>query len=80
MGCHCNQNMKAMKKQKEKTVVLVTPKGQKQEFGIAHAERLLDLGPTLNGGWVVDATSDYYYDEENGIRIKADKTTTTATK
>lgn len=58
---------------KEKTVVLVTPSGTKREFGIQHAERLLDMGPALNGGWSIDPKSEYYYDEENGIRLKTDK-------
>lgn len=58
---------------KEQTIILVTPKGQKQAFGIAHAERLLDLGPAVNGGWSVDPQSPYYYDEENGIRLKSNK-------
>ena len=58
---------------REKTITLVTRSGIKQQFSIPHAERLLDLGPVLNGGWSVDPNSDYYYDEENGIRLKADK-------
>lgn len=58
---------------KEQTVILVTPSGEKQEFGLQHAERLLDMGPNLNGGWKIDPTSNYYYDEENGIRLKANK-------
>lgn len=58
---------------KQKTVVLVTPSGIKQSFSIQHAERLLDLGPALNGGWTIDPNSEYYYDEENGIRLKTDK-------
>lgn len=58
---------------KKQTVTLVTPKGVKQEFDIQHAERLLDMGPALNGGWDVDPESKYYYDEENGLRLKADK-------
>lgn len=61
------------RKPKEQTVVLVTPKGEKQEFGIFHAERLLDMGPALNGGWTIDPESKYYYDEENGIRVKSNK-------
>lgn len=60
-------------RQKEKTVVLVTPKGQKQEFSISHAERLLGMGEALNGGWKIDESSTYYYDKENGIRVKSDK-------
>jgi hypothetical protein len=55
-------------------VNLVAPNGVKQAFGIAHAERLLDMGEALNGGWVIDKNSEYYYDEENGIRLKSDKT------
>ena len=58
---------------KAKTITLVTQAGNKQQFGIQHAERLLDLGPVLNGGWTIDPNSEYYYDEENGIRLKADK-------
>lgn len=60
-------------KRKEKTVTLVTRDGKKQEFSISHAERLLNMSAELNGGWVVDVTSPYYYDEENGIRLKSDK-------
>lgn len=62
-----------MRKTKEKTIDLVAPNGEKQAFGIAHAERLLDMGKALNGGWEIDKNSDYYYDEENGIRLKSDK-------
>lgn len=62
-----------MRKAKEKTIDLVAPNGIKRAFGIAHAERLLDMGEALNGGWVVDENSEYYYDEENGIRLKSDK-------
>lgn len=58
---------------REQSIVLVTPKGEKHSFGIKHAERLLDMGPALNGGWSVDPQSPYYYDEENGIRLKSDK-------
>ena len=39
------------RKPKQQTVILVTNSGLKQEFGIQHAERLLDMGPHLNGGW-----------------------------
>lgn len=58
---------------KPQTVTLVTPDGKKQAFSIQHAERLLDLGSALNGGWTIDPNSTYTYDEENGIRIKSDK-------
>lgn len=67
-------------RQKEKTVVLVTPKGQKQEFSISHAERLLGIGEVLNGGWKVDEDSNYYYDKENGIRLKTGKANTAKAK
>ena len=69
-----------MRGKKEQTITLVTPKGEKQAFGIAHAERLLDLGSELNGGWAVDPESPYYYDEENGIRLKSNKANTAETK
>lgn len=63
-----------MRKKKEQTVVLVVPKyGMKQEFGIEHAERLLDMGTHVNGGWELPKDSNYYYDEENGLRVKSDK-------
>ena len=58
------------RKPKQKTVTLVTPDGTKQEFDVKHAERLLDMGPHLNGGWALPADSEYIYDEENGIRVK----------
>ena len=64
-----------MRKKKEQTVTLVVPKNNmKQSFGIAHAERLLDMGPALNGGWELPKDSNYQYDEENGLRVKSDKT------
>lgn len=63
-----------MRKKKEQTVTLVVPKyNMKQEFGIQHAERLLDMGPAVNGGWVLSEDSNYIYDEENGLRVKSDK-------
>ena len=63
-----------MKKNKEQTVTLVVPKHNiKQEFGIEHAERLLGMGPQLNGGWELSSDSNYTYSEENGLRIKSDK-------
>lgn len=64
------------KRKKETVVTLVTPLGRKQDFEIQHAERILDLGPNLNGGWKIDPDSDYKYDEENGIRLKTDKRNT----
>lgn len=64
-----------MRPKKEKKVKLVVPRYQKeQEFGVQHAERLLDMGPALNGGWELPADSDYQYDDEYGLRPKPDKT------
>ena len=63
-----------MRKKKDQTVTLVVPKYNiKQEFGIEHAERLLDMGPQLNGGWELPGDSNYTYSEENGLRVKSDK-------
>lgn len=63
-----------MRKKKEQTVTLVVPKYNiKQEFGIEHAERLLDMGTLLNGGWELPEDSNYIYDLENGLRVKSDK-------
>lgn len=63
-----------MRKKKEQTVTLVVLKYNiKQEFGIQHAERLLDMGTKLNGGWELPSDSNYIYDEENGLRLKSDK-------
>ena len=56
-----------MRKKKEQTVTLVVPKyNMRQEFGIQHAERLLDMGTAINGGWELPKDSNYTYDEENG--------------
>ena len=66
-----------MKKKKEPVVRLVVPKyGIERDFGIQHAERLLDMGTRLNGGWVLPKDSNYTYNEEDGLRIKSDKTNT----
>ena len=63
-----------MRKKKEQTVTLAVPKYNiKQEFGIEHAERLLDMGPQLNGGWELPGDSNYTYSEEDGLRVKSDK-------
>lgn len=69
------QDNKAMaRKPKEQKVILVVPKhGLSQEFGIQHAERLLDMGTLHNGGWELPTDSKYVYDEENGLRVKTDK-------
>lgn len=62
-----------MRKKKEPTVTLVVPKhNMEREFGVEHAERLLDMGSELNGGWELPKNSKYYYDEENGLRLKTD--------
>lgn len=61
-----------MRKKKEPTVTLVVPKhNMEREFSVAHAERLLDMGAHANGGWVLPENSNYYYDEENGLRLKS---------
>ena len=69
-----------MRKKKEQTVTLVVPTYNiKQEFGIEHAERLLDMGPQLNGGWELPGDSNYTYSEENGLRVKSDKASSAKT-
>lgn len=63
-----------MRKKKEQTLILVVPKYNiRQEFGLSHAERLLDMGTQFNGGWELPEDSNYIYDEENGLRVKSDK-------
>lgn len=63
-----------MRKKKEQAVTLVVPKyNMRQEFGIQHAERLLDMGTDANGGWELPEDSNCLYDKENGLRIKSDK-------
>lgn len=63
-----------MRKKASTTIRLIVPKyGTEQEFSIAHAERLLDMGSFHNGGWELPKDSPYIYDEENGIRLKSDK-------
>lgn len=70
-----------MRKKKEKTISLVVPKYNiRQAFSIPHAERLLDMGEILNGGWQLPADSEYCYDEENGLRLKSNKANTAETK
>lgn len=44
-----------------------------QEFEVSHAERILDMGPAVNGGWRVPEDSDYEYTEEYGLRLKSNK-------
>lgn len=66
-----------MRKKKEQMVELVVPKYNiRKEFGVQHAERILDMGRYLNGGWELPEDSKYTYDEENGLRIKSDKANT----
>lgn len=66
-----------VRKRKEPTVTLVVSKYNiEQSFSVQHAERLLDMGAELNGGWELPEDSKYTYDEENGLRIKSDKTDT----
>lgn len=63
-----------MRPKKAPTVKLVVEKhGMSQEFSVSHAERLLDMGVYLNGGWTLPKDSNYIYDEENGLRLKANK-------
>ena len=63
-----------MRKKKEQTVTLVVPKCNiKKDFGFQHAERILDMGTNINGGWELPEDSKYLYDEENGLRVKSDK-------
>ena len=59
---------------KKPTVILEAPDGERREFEIQHAERLLDMGSNLNGGWKLTAEeSKYTYDEVYGLRVKTDK-------
>lgn len=51
-----------------------------QEFEITHAERLLGMGPVLNGGWAIPENSEYEYTEEYGIRVKSNKRNTAETE
>lgn len=44
-----------------------------QEFEITHAERILDMGPALNGGWHLPEDSEYEYTEEYGLKLRANK-------
>lgn len=63
-----------MRKKKEITVRLIVQKyGMSRDFDIEHAERLLDMGLELNGGWTLPEDSPYTYTEENGLRLKSDK-------
>ena len=56
------------KRKRENKVALVASDGTRIELGIPHAERLLDMGPKLNGGYTLAPDSGYAYDEENGLR------------
>lgn len=65
------------RRKKAPTVKLVVPKlNREQEFEVQHAERILDMGLALNGGWELPKDSEYIYDEEYGLRVKSDKTNT----
>lgn len=44
-----------------------------EEFELSHAERILDMGEAVNGGWHVPEDSEYEYTEEYGLRLKSDK-------
>lgn len=44
-----------------------------KEFEVSHAERILDMGAAVNGGWHVPEDSEYEYTEEYGLRLKSDK-------
>lgn len=44
-----------------------------REFEVSHAERILDMGPILNGGWRVPEDSEYEYTEEYGLKLKSNK-------
>lgn len=63
-----------MRPKKAPMVTLAVEKhNMSQEFSISHAERLLDMGPYLNGGWALPKDSNYTYDEENGLRLKSNQ-------
>ena len=63
-----------MRPKKVPTVTLVVEKhNMSKEFSVPHAERLLDMGKYLNGGWTLPQDSKYIYDEENGLRLKSNK-------
>lgn len=63
-----------MRKKKVPTVTLVVKKyDMRKDFEVRHAERILDRGKELNGGWELPEDSSYYYDEYNGLRLKSDK-------
>ena len=55
------------------SIILVTPKGEQQEFSIRHAENLLAMGDYRNGGWRILEADKYIYTEDGGIRIKPNK-------
>lgn len=51
-----------------------------REFEVSHAERILDMGPILNGGWRVPEDSEYEYTEEYGLKLKSNKRNTAETE
>lgn len=63
-----------MKAKKEQRILLEVPHRNKTcSFELKHAERLLNMGSILNGGWIIPVDSKYCYTRENGIRLKSDK-------
>lgn len=63
-----------MRQKKSPTVTLIAPKyDMAREFQVSHAERLLDMGVELNGGWELPKDSEYEYSEEYGLRLKSNK-------
>ena len=50
-----------------------------QEFEMSHAERILRMGPVLNGGWHVPEDSEYEYTEEYGLKLRTNKGNTAKT-
>lgn len=72
---------KALNRHAATTVTLVVPQyDMSREFGILHAERLLSLGESENGGWRLPENSTFEFDKENGLRRKASKPDNTATE
>ena len=66
-----------MRPKKAPTVRLVVKKhNMSQEFSLSHAERLLDMGEFLNGGWTLPEDSNYVYTEENGLSLRTNKANT----
>lgn len=63
-----------MAKKRETLVILEVAKiGKQQEFEFSHAERLLNMGVVMSGGWALPEDSKYTYTKENGLRVKTDR-------